>query len=95
MPNPAPKRKRSCIGCGAQADKTTLLRVVRTPEGAIAFDPGGRAPGRGAYVCSPECFKAASKAKKLQRALKTEIKADVIQGIAEEIGAAAHVEEKG
>ena len=42
------KRQRSCIACGAQADKTGLLRIVRTPEGAVAFDAAGRAPGRGA-----------------------------------------------
>jgi hypothetical protein len=25
--------------------------VVRDPAGVVAVDPGGKAPGRGAYVC--------------------------------------------
>ena len=53
------KRQRSCIACGRQADKVALLRIVRDPSGAVAFDATGRAPGRGAYVCSEECFAAA------------------------------------
>ena len=66
------KRQRSCIACGAQADKTGLLRIVRTPEGAVAFDATGRAPGRGAYVCSAECLSALRKGR-LERALKTKL----------------------
>ena len=46
------KRQRSCIACGKQAGKAELYRVVRTPAGSVAFDGTGRAPGRGAYVCS-------------------------------------------
>ena len=46
------KRQRSCIACGKQAGKAELYRVVRTPSGSVAFDGTGRAPGRGAYVCS-------------------------------------------
>ncbi|MDR3848973.1 YlxR family protein, partial [Eggerthella sp.] len=50
------KRQRSCIACGKQAGKAELYRVVRTPAGSVAFDGTGRAPGRGAYVCSEACF---------------------------------------
>lgn len=54
---------RTCIACGKSADKRDLLRVVRTPEGLVRLDEGGRAPGRGAYLCKDAaCFeKAASK----------------------------------
>ena len=48
---------RTCVACGNTADKRTMLRVVRSPEGDVSFDPSGRAPGRGAYVCFDEgCF---------------------------------------
>lgn len=83
------KRQRSCIACGAQADKVTLLRVVRTPEGAVVFDPSGRMPGRGAYVCSAECFAAACKKKKLDRALKATLGSDDYDRIAADIAAHA------
>ncbi len=65
-------RARTCIGCGAQQQKTSLLRIVRTPEGPV-FDPTGRANGRGAYVCDIACLERARKAKKLQRALKSDV----------------------
>ena len=83
------KRQRSCIACGAQADKSGLLRIVRSPEGAVAFDPSGRAPGRGAYVCSAECFAAACKKKKLDRALKATLGSDDYDRIAADIAAHA------
>ena len=62
-------RQRSCIACGKLAGKAELMRIVRDPSGAVSFDKTGRAPGRGAYVCSEECFAAACKKKKLDRAL--------------------------
>ena len=83
------KRQRSCIVCGAQADKNGLLRIVRTPEGAVAFDATGRAPGRGAYVCSAECFAAACKRNKLDRALKATLGSDDYDRIAADIAAHA------
>ena len=68
---PAKKKQRTCVACGATDTKRALLRIVRSPLGVVSFDPSGRAPGRGAYVCSAECFAAARKAGKLDRALRT------------------------
>lgn len=83
------KRQRSCIACGAQAGKASLLRIVRSPEGAVSFDASGKAPGRGAYVCSEQCFAAACKKKKLDRALKATLGSDDYQQIAADIAAHA------
>ena len=63
------KRTRTCVGCGKQSDKVELLRLVRTDDG-VSFDPTGRKPGRGAYVCSAECLVSAFSSRKLQRALR-------------------------
>ena len=68
----APKRIRTCIGCGAQQGKMQLLRIVRTPQGP-QLDASGRQPGRGAYVCGLACLEKAQKGGKLQRALKTQV----------------------
>ncbi|MEA2450513.1 MAG: uncharacterized protein QOG63_2445 [Thermoleophilaceae bacterium] len=38
------------MGCGRSRPKSDLLRFVRV-EGRVVSDPGGRAPGRGAYLC--------------------------------------------
>ena len=42
---------RMCSGCAAHRPKRELVRVVRTPEGTILLDPGGKKSGRGAYLC--------------------------------------------
>ena len=51
---------RQCLGCREMKPKRELIRVVRSPEGAISLDFKGKASGRGAYVC-PEmaCLKKA------------------------------------
>ena len=65
---------RQCLGCREMKPKRELIRVVRSPEGAISLDFCGKANGRGAYVCpSPDCLKKAVRAKALERALETPI----------------------
>lgn len=85
------KRVRTCIGCGKQSDKVTYYRIVRSPEGVVSFDKGGRAAGRGAYVCSLECFDAARKQRKLQRALKMPVDESVYDLVRSELEAATSV----
>jgi predicted RNA-binding protein YlxR (DUF448 family) len=59
------------VGCGQEAPKKSLMRVVRSPEGTVSIDATGRAPGRGAYLCADvECVKKAMKKNALARALK-------------------------
>lgn len=65
---------RQCVGCRAQKPKRELVRVVRSPEGALSVDTRGKKPGRGAYVCrDPECLKKAIRSKALSRALDTPV----------------------
>ena len=85
MPDTTKRRQRTCIGCGQRTDKNALLRVVRGQDGTLSFDATGRVPGRGAYVCSPECFEGAAKGRKLQRALKTGVTAEEIERVASDI----------
>ena len=69
---------RQCVGCREMKPKKELIRVVRSPEGAISLDFRGKAPGRGAYVCpDPACLKRAIKAKALSRAFETEIPQEI------------------
>ncbi len=62
--------ERQCVGCGAKAEKTALVRIVRKPDGTVVADGTGRLAGRGAYVCSVDCLAQASKKAKVARALK-------------------------
>ena len=65
---------RMCVACRAMRPKKELVRIVRTPEGAVAADKTGRMNGRGAYICANEdCLKKAVKSKALERALEIKI----------------------
>ena len=79
---------RMCVGCREMKEKRSLLRIVKSPEGAISFDRVGKAPGRGAYVCkSKACLERAVKARQLERALETRIDEAVFAQLMEEIDA--------
>jgi len=63
--------ERTCVGCRRAAPKSYLLRIVRSPSGAVRVDRSGRAPGRGAYVHrSSACAEAAMKRSSLVRSLR-------------------------
>lgn len=84
MPKKIPMR--SCIGCGASKEKKDMIRVIRTPEGKVITDPGGRANGRGAYLCKdPACVGKAEKKKALSRALGCEIPAEIYDRLREAV----------
>ena len=49
-----------------------MLRIVHTLEGSVEIDPGGKRPGRGAYLCRQKsCWERALKRHSLEHALKT------------------------
>jgi uncharacterized protein len=63
--------QRTCVVCRSTTAKRTLHRIVRTPAGTVAYDPTGKAPGRGAYLCGqPVCLDMAVRRRSIQRALK-------------------------
>ena len=65
---------RMCLGCREMKPKNDLIRVVKSPDDEISFDPVGKKPGRGAYVCKDiNCFKKVTKSNALARALKMQI----------------------
>ena len=73
---------RQCVGCREMKSKKELIRVVKSPEGAISLDFRGKAPGRGAYLCpDPACLKRAMKAKALSRAFETEIPQEIYEDL--------------
>ncbi len=79
---------RRCVGCREMKEKRLLIRVVRSAEGQIAFDPTGRMNGRGAYLCKePACFAKARKAKALNREFSMEIPEGIYQEVAEQLEA--------
>ena len=80
MPKVKKIPQRQCVGCREMKDKKSLLRVVKSPEGAVSLDFGGKKPGRGAYVCPDEvCLKRARKARALERAFSAPMPDEVYE----------------
>lgn len=74
--------ERKCLGCMESFPKSSLIRVVRSPEGEISLDATGKKSGRGAYICkSAECLKKAIKAKRLERAFECQIPDEVLEAL--------------
>ena len=68
--------ERSCVACGLKLPKQQLVRVVRTPNGMVMVDRGGKAAGRGAYLCwSAPCWRRGVEKGGLDHSLKLEISA--------------------
>lgn len=83
------KRKipeRRCLGCNEHKPKAELLRVVRTPEGTVALDFGGRMNGRGAYICHDlACLRKARKSGRIGKSLECEIPEEVFDTMEKEL----------
>jgi uncharacterized protein len=63
--------RRTCVVCRSTTVKRALHRIVRSPAGTVGYDPTGKAPGRGAYLCGqPACLETALRRQSIQRALK-------------------------
>ena len=79
--------QRQCVGCREMKEKRALIRVVRSPQGAISLDFKGKMPGRGAYVCpDPACLKKARKSRALERAFETAIPEEVYDLLEQQMG---------
>ena len=82
MTNRQPKRRkhvpmRTCVVCRDARPKRELTRLVRPADRPLQMDPGGKLPGRGAYLCNkPECWHGAAQGAALGDALRTELDDD-------------------
>ena len=78
--------ERQCMGCNERFPKSTLIRVVRSPEGEISLDLVGKKSGRGAYICkNPACLTNAKKSKRIERVLECTISDELYQKMEEEL----------
>ena len=90
------KPQRSCVCCRTTRDKSELLRVVAMADGSLVYDPTGKAPGRGSYLCkNAECIKSElKKAARLSKGLRRAISDEEIENLAKEMLAAAEKAEQ-
>ena len=78
--------QRQCMGCRERKMKKELIRVVRTPEGAVCLDFSGKLNGRGSYLCPDlACLQKARKAKSLERSLEVPIPEEVYDRLEKEM----------
>lgn len=80
MPRTRPVPTRTCVVCGTARPKRELYRIVRTPDGAVRYDPTGRQNGRGAYLCGDEACLAGA-VPKLSRALEADVPGEVVEDV--------------
>ncbi|MFW2380643.1 MAG: YlxR family protein [Acidimicrobiales bacterium] len=66
-PRPASEPLRTCVGCRIRQPATGMTRLT-SHDGRIRS--GGPSAGRGAWVCSEECFDVAKANGSLNRALR-------------------------
>ena len=80
--------QRQCMGCRERKPKRDMIRIVRTPEGVVSLDFGGKMNGRGAYICpETECLKKVQKSKALEWSLEVPIPDEVFERLAKEMEA--------
>jgi predicted RNA-binding protein YlxR (DUF448 family) len=73
---------RMCLGCQQKKPKKELMRIVRTPEGAVEHDPTGKRNGRGAYLCpNTICFQTAIKERRFRQAFGFDIEPEVFSDL--------------
>ena len=78
--------ERRCTGCGEHFPKSTLIRIVRGPDGEISLDLTGKKSGRGAYICkNSSCLKKARRARRLETSLECSIPDSVYARLEEEL----------
>lgn len=78
--------ERKCTGCQGRFPKSSLIRVLRTPEGSIVLDLTGKKSGRGAYICkNASCLKKARKARRLESSLECIIPDEIYDRMEEEL----------
>lgn len=87
MNKPKKVPMRRCVATNEQFPKKELVRIVRTPEGIVAIDLGGKMNGRGAYLSkSLKAIEIAEKKKILDRHLETQVPSSIYDELRELIG---------
>ncbi len=86
MPKPRKIPMRRCVVTGERLEKKELLRVVRSPEGNVIYDPTGKANGRGAYITKDiAVIEKAKKTGVLKRHLEVEIPDSLYEELKQQI----------
>jgi uncharacterized protein len=75
-PRPIAKKapQRTCLACRQVKNKRDLIRIVRTPDGAVVVDEKGKLAGRGSYLCrAKKCWEEGLKSNRMESVLRLKI----------------------
>ncbi len=76
---------RRCVACKKVLDRQNLFRVIRDFQNGVVLERG---MGRSAYLCPTEkCLEEAWKRKRLQKALRCDIKLSVFNMLQKRLNA--------
>jgi predicted RNA-binding protein YlxR (DUF448 family) len=77
---------RQCAGCGSRFPKSSLIRIVLTPEKKVEIDLKGRLNGRGTYICmNASCLKKARENKGLERAMHYPVDGEIYRMLEQDL----------
>ncbi len=76
--------QRSCVVCREVRPKPELNRLVIGPDGKLAHDASGKAPGRGTYVCTG-CLGREIRRQRLEQVLRGKVDAADLARVREEL----------
>lgn len=74
--------ERTCIGCRSTRPQTQLVRCALGARGASV---SRTAAGRGAWLCSHECFRTAERRKAFERAWKVAVPVEMVRALDEQV----------
>ena len=81
MPRKRHIPERTCVACGSKRPKHELVRIASSSQGQVSVDSTGKAPGRGAYVCGPQCWDTALGRGRLSRSLGRQLSKSDIESL--------------
>ncbi|PKB61032.1 MAG: hypothetical protein BZY79_06100 [SAR202 cluster bacterium Casp-Chloro-G4] len=74
--------------CSRKTSKNELTRLCANPDGSVTVDTTGKAPGRGAYICTGGgCYKKGLNRGRLEYVLRTKMDQDNWERILSEMSA--------
>jgi hypothetical protein len=74
--------ERTCVACRTKRPKRELIRIVRTPSGAVVVDKRQKQNGRGAYLCPQRaCWERALRHGVLNHALRVKLTEDDVASL--------------
>ena len=76
---------RTCVGCGRVTARERMnTRIAAGRDGCLRVGAGE--PGRGAWLCAPECLDVAMQRGRLERALRRKLSGDDQVALRERLG---------